>query len=219
MFEGTENLHRIGVKAGDSARCPELIEDQEVMNEYRPSGCVRARENSHYWVEAHRLGAPGLQNIVPYCAAKAVVLRSALHRFRRSINWRTRRKDERERVQDGEAGRKRIKDERAISPDPCLLRTTGRHCQLRKDCRTVFFKNLLFPTAIAVCIVYWATTMPTTCAEGQEETIFGQAVCKATGPSHFEVKCDNSGIFVDTKARTAYKRCGESFDHIMPANA
>jgi len=214
-----QNWHRIGVKAG--GRCPELIEDQHFMNEYRPSGCVRARENSHYWEEAHRLGAPGLQNVVAYCAAKAVVLRSALHRFRRSINWRTRRKDERERVQNGEAGRKRIKDERAICPDPCLSRTTGRHCQLKKDCRTFYLKKILLTNAaaIAVCIIYWATTMPTTYAEGQEETIFGQAVCKATGPSHFEVKCDNSGIFVDTKARTAYKRCGESFDHIMPANA
>jgi hypothetical protein len=218
-----ENLHRIGVKSGDSARCPELIEDQDVMNEYRPSGWVRARQSSrdHHSVEAHRLGAPGLRNVGPYFAAKEVVLRSALHRFRRSRNWRTRRKDERERVQGGEAGRKRIKDERSSSNDPCLLRTTGRRCQLKEDCRTFYLKKILFPNAaaIAVCMIYWAITMPTTYAEGQEATIFGQAVCQATGPSHFEVKCDNSGIFVDAKARTAYKRCGESFDHIMPANA
>jgi len=68
MFEGTENLHRIGVKAGDSARFPELIEDQDVMNDYRPS---RQNSRDHYSVEAHRLGAPGLQNVIPYYAAKA----------------------------------------------------------------------------------------------------------------------------------------------------
>ena len=88
---------------------------------------------------------------------------------------------------------------------PCPPEGPGRRpelatCRRRRVCPRL--------TAAAVYIMCWAaTTSITSGSHDPGQSILGQGTCRETGPSHFEVTCTASGIFLDSAGKSAYKRC------------
>ena len=127
------------------------------------------------------------------------------------LQWQKRRKG-----RQGAAGGLKASEDATSGPREYPLSVTvPAHGSIAA--RSMQHRTKPFPsgaTLRAVIIaMYWAETSTSTNA------IVGDGVCRATGPSSFQVRCSKGGLYLDSSGNSAYKRCSPILCPVFKAPA